>query len=81
MSGPSGTEVTSLLSDADVTERLMLEFEATHGLRLISGLIRSCRAELRNTVPAYPAESLEALVRSRLAALRPTTVKTGAGAA
>jgi len=70
--------VTPLLSDADVTERLLSEFETTHGLRLISGLIRGCRAELRATQPAYPAESLEALVRSRLAALHPTAMRAGA---
>jgi hypothetical protein len=58
--------VTALPTDADVTERLLAEFEATHGLRLVSGVIRSCRAELRNTVATYPPESLEALVRSRL---------------
>jgi hypothetical protein len=61
--------VSALLSDADVTERLLLEFEATHGLRMISGVIRSCRSELRNSAPTYPPESLETLVRSRLSAM------------
>ena len=71
--------MTALPSDADVTERLLLEFEATHGLRLISGVIRSCRSELRNSAPASLPESLETLVRIRLAALNP--VSTGVGAA
>jgi hypothetical protein len=70
--------MTVLPSDADVTERLLLEFEATHGLRLVSGLIRSCRSELRNSVPAYPPESLDTLVRTRLAALNPVSTDVGA---
>jgi hypothetical protein len=70
--------VTVLPSDADVTERLLLEFEATHGLRLVSGLIRSCRSELRNSVPAYLSESLDTLVRTRLAALNPVSTDVGA---
>ena len=71
--------VTELPSDADVVERLLLEFEATHGLRLISAVIRSCRAELRKSGPADVSESLETLVRTRMAALHP--VSEGVGAA
>lgn len=78
MTGESSVApISALLSDADVTERLLLEFEATHGLRMISGVIRSCRSELRNTAPTYPPESLETLVRSRLSAM----LSAGAGAA
>ena len=65
------SSVTALPSDADVIERLLHEFEATHGLRLVSGVIRGCRAELRSVQPSCPPESLEALVRSRLVALLP----------
>jgi hypothetical protein len=61
-----------------VTERLLLEFEATHGLRLISGVIRSCRAELRNSSPTDLPKSLDALVRTRLAALQSVPVRAGA---
>lgn len=63
--------VTALPSDADVIERLLLEFEATHGLRLVSGVIRGCRAELRDTASGYSSQSLDALVRGRLAGLLP----------
>lgn len=70
--------MTALPTDADVTERLLLEFEATHGLRLVSGVIRGCRAELRDTLPAYRPESLEALVRTRLAGLPALPVRAGA---
>jgi hypothetical protein len=56
-------------SDADVTERLMLEFELVHGLRFLSEIIRMCRHELRGTVNAGPGRSLDVLARERLAAL------------
>jgi hypothetical protein len=78
MIGESGVApVSALLSDADVTERLLLEFEATHGLRMISGVIRSCRSELRSTATTYPPESLETLVRSRLSAMHTAGAATG----
>jgi hypothetical protein len=86
LSCPGNTDVTSrrenarvmeLSSDADVTELLLLEFEATHGLRLVSAMIRICRAELRKSAPGYTPESLEALVRSRL----PTGHSASLGAA
>jgi hypothetical protein len=67
MSHRENARVMELPSDADVTERLLLEFEATHGLRFVSAVIRTCRAELRKSAPGYAPESLEALVRSRLA--------------
>lgn len=73
--GAPGPSVTALPSDADVTERLMQEFEGTHGLRLVSGVIRGCRADLRS---GGSPESLENLVRSRLAALHPLSVGVGA---
>ncbi|HEY9415919.1 MAG TPA: hypothetical protein VIQ30_14240 [Pseudonocardia sp.] len=75
---PVVAPVTALLSDADVTERLLLEFEATHGLQLVSSVIRTCRSELRKSAPAYPAESLEALVRGRLTGGHAMPVEAGA---
>lgn len=56
-------------SDADVAERLLLEFGPTHGLLLISEIIRSCRTEMRNAGPAAQARSLDVLARERLARL------------
>lgn len=56
-------------SDADVTERLMLEFEPVHGLRFLSEFVRTCRNELRTAVDEGPAGSLDVLARERLAAL------------
>jgi len=54
-------------SDADVVERLFLEFEPVHGLKLLSEVVQSCRAELRDSAPLIASESLDDLVRERLA--------------
>jgi len=56
-------------SSADVTERLMLEFEPALGLKLIIEVLRACRADLKGSASAHLSESLELLARHRLAAL------------
>lgn len=66
---PASVITPAPASDADVTERLMLEFEPVHGLRFLSEIIRICRRELRGAVGAGPAGSLDVLARERLAAL------------
>lgn len=68
-SRPVVAPAVALPSDADVTERLMLEFEPVHGLRFLSEIVRTCRHELRTAVGAGPARSLDVLARERLAAL------------
>jgi hypothetical protein len=56
-------------SFADVTERLMLEFEPTLGLKLIIEVLRACRTDLKGSSPTNLSESLELLARHRLGAL------------
>lgn len=75
---PPVMALTGEPTDADVTERLLGEFEATHGLRLMSAVIRACRAELRKSAPGSGPQMLEALVRGRLAALKSVPVEIGA---
>ena len=74
-----GSSVRVLPSDADVTEGLLLEFETTYGLRLVSSVIRTCRAELRNAGSIYPRSRWRRSSRGRLAAMHSLSV--GAGAA
>ena len=68
-SRPEVLPAGALASDADVTERLMAEFEPVHGLRFLSEIVRTCRQELRTAVDGAPARSLDVLARTRLAAL------------
>jgi hypothetical protein len=66
-SHPGAAKSVALPSDADVTERLMLEFEPVHGLRFLSEIVRVCRRELRTAVGTDPVRSLDDLARERLA--------------
>jgi hypothetical protein len=69
LSRPEVVPAVAPPSDADVTERLMAEFEPVHGLRFLSEIVRICRQELRTAVDGVPARSLDVLARKRLAAL------------
>jgi hypothetical protein len=68
-SGTVGIAGPFVPSDADLAERLLLEFEQEYGLRVISEIIRRCRTDLRNTNPSETPESLDDLARKRLATL------------
>ena len=55
------------LSHADVSELLLMEFGPTHGLRLVSAVLRRCRVELAAESPTGSPAALERLARAKLA--------------
>lgn len=61
---PGAVTKSTRPSHADVTERLLLEFEQVYGLRLVSEVLRGCRAGVLGS-----AEAFEVLARGQLAGL------------
>ncbi len=54
------------LTVADVTERLMAEFEGRLGLAVIAQVVRDCRASVHVEGSQPPHEQLEIMARRRL---------------
>lgn len=51
---------------ADVSERLLMEFGPTHGLRLVSEVLRRCRIELATGPAPSSPTALERLARAMM---------------
>ncbi len=61
----------SILSYADITERLMREFAAEHPLPVITAVVRQCRTTLADSPPHQIAHQLEQEARQRLSTPHP----------
>ncbi|HEY4006279.1 MAG TPA: hypothetical protein VGM60_14005 [Pseudonocardia sp.] len=66
---PGDAVIAPKPSYADVSERILHEFEPSHGLIAISEILRGARAGLGSISPRVTPEAFDALVRDELTAL------------